>query len=442
MITSSLAHRSVLSAAAGLVLFGWPRLHAQVTDLPDPVRAALARSAALDPLAVTWSQTTEVAPMGREKLDPRLLEHMTDPGNQVLQLAFRDGRIYQRLEFSVEPSRPPRKEEKAFDRRVLYGGRQQEPWSPYGRAMIHKWIPANDRPEVSYFADDYFRAAGIRIATHNQELVRPWHPQSELLATLAEGGRVESTAQADLDGVPLLRVRVTATDLSLQGFPIDGSELEKLEKHLRFVGYTEQEVQRHVDLARRVPTRKAPQRQYDFYLDPGRAYAVRRCETRDDAGHLVARADCTEHEPLEGRGIWMPRRGRVEYYTYSDLRDEATSLPHVFESPLYSSTFRVTAFDLQPWPEDRFALNYTAPGTFVNDATLPGVKGKDGVFYEIPAIPGQLDQVIEGARARYLSRADTGKWPSSVRAILVANGVLLAGAAVLFALRWRKARRA
>jgi hypothetical protein len=55
-------------------------------------------------------------------------------------------------------------------------------------------------------------------------------------------------------------------------------------------------------------------------------------------------------------------------------------IPRTFESPLYVNHFKVSEFDVRPWPDGRFELKYTTPGTEVNDATLPGVTGKDGAI--------------------------------------------------------------
>ena len=100
---------------------------------------------------------------------------------------------------------------------------------------------------------NYFRAAGIRLPTRVKELVLPWRPQSELLALLAEGGRVEATGPANLDGTPLTRVRVSARDWRLQGVPTD---LSGLESQLRSNGIAEEEIQRRLGVARKVQERK------------------------------------------------------------------------------------------------------------------------------------------------------------------------------------------
>ena len=126
MIASSIARRLVLAGFGCVTLFSGPRLHAQESDLPESIRTALARYAELDPLAVTWSQATEVTAFGREKIDPSVLNYMNTRRKKILQLAFRDGRMYLRRETMGDSSKPMRIDELAFDRKVLYGGARVE----------------------------------------------------------------------------------------------------------------------------------------------------------------------------------------------------------------------------------------------------------------------------------------------------------------------------
>src|SRR5207245_1923267 len=140
-----------------------------------------------------------------------------------------------------------------------------------------------------------------------------------------------------------------------------------------------------------------------------------------------SRSDCTEHKQLAGRNIWMPVRCRVEQYTFRELRDEETMTAHVFESPLYVNEFSVIEFDLQPWPDNRFELKYTTPGTWVNDGTFPEVNGDRGVIYSIPANPDQLEQVVEAAREKYQGNVNPSKWSRGKLLFGAINVALLVG---------------
>jgi hypothetical protein len=149
------------------------------------------------------------------------------------------------------------------------------------------------------------------------------------------------------------------------------------------------------------------------------------------------RSDCTEHEQMHGRDVWMPRRCQIGYYTFGALRDQ------VFGSPLYAAQYRVRAFDFKPWPDDRFELKYTTPGARVNDGTFPEVEGKSGVLYTMPANPQQLDEVIATARATYQARANAESRSYHLKVLfLVVNGVLVVGLLISFVVRRRKARSA
>ncbi len=136
----------------------------------------------------------------------------------------------------------------------------------------------------------------------------------------------------------------------------------------------------------------------------------------------------------------MPHRCRVEEYalTVRTQKDENLILD-LFPSPLYVKEIQVSAFDLKPWPDDRFQLKYTTPGAYVNDASFPETSGKDGIFYQIPANPQRLDEVIAVRRAFYQAWKNADKKSRSLRVLfLVLNGVGVAGLGVYFFVRRRK----
>jgi hypothetical protein len=404
MIASSFVYRLPPAVAvACIVLIEGSRLPAQGAELPESVRLALVRYTDLDPLAVTWTQTPEATATGREKIAPDSLARILGDGPFVQHLAFRDGRIYERRETESNSSWPPRTEEIAFDRNVLYTANNLFYAGFWGNSdlkdqpYLHKWLPKNDQPQASYFRDDYFRAAGVRLPTRVKDLVAPWRPQSELLALLAEGGRVEAAGPSRLEGHPLIRVQVMTCKHHGSG---DSS------------------------------------RRYDFFLDPERGYAMRRLETRDKADHLLMRSDCIDFEQLTGRLLWLPRQCQVEEYTFAAMPDEENGIPSSFSSPLCVRRIRVDAFDFQAWPEDRFQLKNTTPGGYVNDASFPEMKGKDGAFYQVPANPELLDEVSAVRRAFYHAWQSVDKRARPLRAVfLVLNGV---GLAVYLIVRQRK----
>jgi hypothetical protein len=440
------ANRIAQAVMVCMMLAKGTHLWAQEPSLPESVRVALVQYMHLEPLAVTVSQTAEVGEAGQQKLAKELMERTIAAHTNVQQIAFRDGRLYVRRERMIKGNAAsyttPEIFEFAFDRSVLYMGRPHKiSKTPMDSPMLHKILPKNDHPDGSYASLEYMHAAGIRLPTRVKDLVGAWHPQSEILALLAEGGQVQMTGSAKVEGRSLVRVQLTAKDLTLQGTKED---LSKLERTVRLrEGITEEGVQRELTTARRRGERSAPLRRHDFYLDPERGYAVRRLEITDEAGRLLMRSDCTDHEHLTGRTVWLPRRCRMEVYCIGEMLDEETMMPRAFGSPLYVNHFEVSKLDLQPWPDERFELNYTMPGTQVNDGTLPEVKGRSGVRYTIPANSNELDTVVEEARRKYQRSVDAGRWSPTVRLMfLIFNVLLLVGFAAYYVVRRRKARSA
>lgn len=423
MMISSFARRLALIAAVTVTLIGSSVLHAQDAVLPEPLRVALSNYAEMDPLAVNWTEVAKESPLGRENAT----------SNNDFLLAFRDSRMYmlrqsnKKRELSTEI---------AFDRSVLYMGDSENSGehANTNRPTIIKWLPGKDHPKARYFSQNYFRAAGIRLPRNVGELMLSWHPQSELLALLAEDGRVEATSLTELEGRKLLRVQVKAQDLSLDTPPVD---IEKLEKNLRgtqsFTKISEEDIQKRLAASSEASKAQPPRRRFDFYFDSERGYAVRRLDILDEAGRLLTRSDCSEYEQLNSRKVWLPRRCRVEEYTFSGMNDR------VFASPYFVTKFKVSAFDLKPWPYERFELKYTTPGTAVSDQTFPEVEGENGVTYKIPANPQQLDEVIADARTRYAMQASAEERSRKLKTLfLILNGVGLAAFVVCLIIRWRK----
>jgi hypothetical protein len=402
MIAFSFVYRLALVVAVCMTLGEGSRVYAQNAHLPEPIRLALVRYTDLDPLAVTWTQTTEATPTGREKIAPEVLGRILSDGLRIQHFAFREGRIYERRETESQSSWPPRTQEIAFDRNVLYTANNLFYAGSCGtrdlkdRPYLHKWLAKNDQPEASYFRDNYFRAAGVRLPVRVKDLVPTWRPQAELLALLAEGGHVEVVSTIQLEGRSVIRVQV-------------------------MTGKRQQGV--------------APRR-YDFFLDPERGHAVRRLEMHDETGRLLTRTDCSEFAQLTGRLPWLPLQCQVEEYTFAGAPSGENKISSSFTAPLCVKKIRVTAFDVQPWSDDRFQLKNTTPGGYVNDASFPEMKDKGGIFYQVPANPELLDEVTAVRRAFYHAWLSVDKRARPLRVVfLVLNGV---GLAVYLIMRQRK----
>lgn len=88
-------------------------------------------------------------------------------------------------------------------------------------------------------------------------------------------------------------------------------------------------------------------RNYVYYLDPKRRFAVRRREEWYDNGKLLRRCECTDFQFFEERNLWLPRTCETTEYTF---------FLKVYSEPLFIQHLKIAAFDLQPSPDEEFVL--------------------------------------------------------------------------------------
>lgn len=137
-------------------------------------------------------------------------------------------------------------------------------------------------------------------------------------------------------------------------------------------------------------------RRHDFYLDPAMNYAVRGRVETDEEGHKTQTVSARDFHEFR-HSLWLPHQVKVASFAPADIGGTSRT----FEEPFMSSTYTVRNISGAPISEERFTLSYTAPGTWVSDARLPGAydDGNEGVQYVIPADERMLDEAIENAQS-------------------------------------------
>jgi len=412
---------------------GSRRLAAEEVVLPQPLKNALARFAELKTFSVAWTQQMQLGASGHAKLGSRKVEA---PSPKVYYLVWQGGKMYERRiiggrEWKDAPN--VQRDEFFFDGRILGGGCPEQfaygkPKNPAMRIDLAEDQDAN----AHYFAVYDFQHMGLHLPEGAGQLLRLKHLESQVLFQLEHGGQLQTVGPAQIEGRPLTRIALLQDNP--QWHLAQKSDLAKLEETLRGSTYTKEQIQTKLAIARRAKETTPRKLQQVWYLDPELGYAVRRWQQLSEAGQLRIQSDCTEHKKLPGHEIWLPAKCRTDFYIAGDYPGES------FNTPFWIDVMEVSEFGTKPVPDEQFTLKYTIPGSEITDNTLPEAKlGEGPVSYTVPALPQDLDRVIEEARTLNREKAGSAKRRNTFKTVLiVGNTVALAGLLVYLVVRYRR----
>lgn len=401
-------------------------------ELPKDVQQTLERQAEeLSPVSVFWTSSESFSASAPAIVSQR--REGESHGMQQYELSWQDGKIYYSYDYAkAGKERGPKRrlrQEFSFDGEFFYTGR---PDSGEGQPTLNKYPVANPLPDqlgVNFLGNEYFVACGYRLPTGVSDFQSSL-AKSEVLAMLASGADMLETSTANVNGQPLLRVALrTENPLQRQAAAID---LSKYEQELRRGPADEKSIQAELQGVKKLRD-LPPYHVYAFFLDPEMEYTVRQREARYPGGRLLLRGVCEDFEQIQGRKLWLPRKCTTKYFADRRLPGMA------FDEALRVEVINVTEISLNAVPDERFALRYLKPGTYVTDRSLPEASSaKDGaVSYTVPANPEDLDRTV--AEARAIARgANPG--PSWRRLFVIANVIALT-AFLLTYVGWRWRRR-
>ncbi|GEM_PF-5200688 len=334
-------------------------------DLPEHTRSALDRNAAnLNPVAITWTVVRSSTLPHEElfskiRMDPVMHRGVIAP--ESTRYVWQDEMYYQhswRKSVAMAPDRTPRTDvplvqqesERAFKDGVVYSGNPgRESGIQIGSALlgiipVAKVISDPARPVVRV---DYLRHAGFKMPETGAEHAN-MKAYSQVLYSIADGGRITSVESEPENGYPIEIVEIDS-----------GAERAR------------------------------------FGLDPSLNFAVRRQTRWSALGAVILTSEATEFEKLPSRELWLPKRIEVRWHTWHTIPDSH------FEEPILTETFELTALDDARQPVEMFDLrnsdDYSRPGTWVGDATMPRADQQPGgaVSYQVPATGDDLDKVIQ-----------------------------------------------
>jgi hypothetical protein len=370
------------------------------SKLPEGVKRSLGNSASsLGPLTLEWERTRR-----SDYSDAELPHIMGSPtlspaeylAKKRVQLEYQDGKFHATFTqygvMSLSPDLnnqrvPPNKrrpgesvQEFSFDGETFYNGapRHRDPMISMDKISLI----AERMPNLSLTQQDYLLNAGFKLPEYAAEFRDHQQPRSLQLDLIEQGATVERVGEESVDNAVVLAIEL-----------------------------------------------KTGEKRYRFDLDPAMNYATRRLQEWGKSGDLLRASRCSEFAKLSRSGLWLPKRVEIEWHSRPLLPKVVT------KKTLVAETYVVTELSDKPIPDERFALKYEKPGTYISDGRLPGVeKLPDArVRYRQPANPDELDATISVAMAEGGGpRSRAPFWWS----LLAVNTVLIVGAFGFFL--WRR----
>jgi hypothetical protein len=323
-------------------------------DLSDQIVTALdAKATAVSHLTVSWQQTRT----SRLALD-ELLELIHRPTHRAFLHAryetviYQGGRLWSNSKYTqwVEGKFVEVSGYRAFDGKLFFSGNNSD-FAPSVAIRDLDYLSSHNPDHYVYHAP-YLTAAGFKV--HNRFGTIDLAPESLLLHLVDNGGQVVATREEALDSIRCLVVEVD------------------------------------------MPTGREV-----FYLDPAIQYATRKRETFDDAQNRLQATLNTKFEKLASPPVWLPRACQIRDYTWRTVPEK------IAVEPILVTCLAVTNLNQKVWPAERFVMDHSQPGSFVQDsrpeaAAIPGAVLDDaGLYnYRIDATPDDLARTVKVARSR------------------------------------------
>lgn len=359
------------------------------TDLPAQLRDSLQSNAnGLAPVTVRSTRRyTTTLPQDRAMSMLNIMHSTPEAffAPRKSEVTWQEGKIYSRIESGGDA------DEYAYDGATLYmGDPDGTPDAADSPKMLARHSPsrwAADDPGDSYITIDYLDVTAVRIPSTVGDMNAKAPATSEILSLVDHGGTVRELDKVEYEGRQVTRMVVRAPNPERQ--TAQEEDFTKFEAELRSSGRnSEQFIKQELDVKRR-QVELPQERDYVYFLDPERGYAMLLKEERNPDGQILTKLTNSNLERVEGRDVWLPKTSVTDYYTWPGRVGE------YFDEPVISRVVEVQQIDPTPKPEDRFKLVYDEPGTYIWDTTLPGGE----VRYYIPAGAEELDRALESLKA-------------------------------------------
>jgi len=308
--------------------------------LPEELRQAVAANAAtMTPIRFEWKEV-KVHPSWREDQLGKgpwistALANRTVLGNEKCY----ERRIF--TEIDNVPCNDGPDGESAFDGQFVYCGGNR-------KRNLSKFRAKNSLGR--YFNFDYFSDAGFTLCDR-----APVSFKSTLTEAIRSGSKVSAIEKLELKGRPCVCVHTARENSDRKRAELE--DTREVAGSLRGLGAAPDYIRWVVESihCRRAMPAEIVQL---FYLDVEYNYALTQWEERiGDGEFLLEQISNEQFEQVGSRSIWLPRHCTWKRY----LPTDAMTQPR-WRHEIWINTIQPGVGDSQ------FVLNYTAPGTFIED---------------------------------------------------------------------------
>ncbi|HEX5244475.1 MAG TPA: hypothetical protein VFW23_14530 [Tepidisphaeraceae bacterium] len=291
------------------------------TTLPSSISdAAAANASVYNSLAIEWDEDTQIQGASAR--------------TRHLRVILKDGKFhYWRTDqsSSVEAATDGKVYETRIRKRVV-----KQPAS----------LETHQSPPVQL---PYFDDVGIKLPIDPGKMTPQVPIQSAILDRL-QNGRLKSVVRATVGQTSCLVISIVSPNEILQDIlkaPLPNNGGEALPESVR--------------QARGMPAELTN----IYFLDPAKGFCVRRWEQRFPDGTLITQTDNEDFSEIGQSGVWLPRKVSETSYWSMKLIDGSIISPE----PRSRAVLNVTKLSADVPPEAQFAIDFTAPGTTVEDRT-------------------------------------------------------------------------
>lgn len=297
--------------------------------IPDEIRNALINNAkSIEPITIEWklqrrsNRTIEdlVKDLGSKRYD----FYQPETGTVVLQ-----NRMYYKYERQMRNPPPPEKNKGKLTTQEYTSSFDGDAYFILEQGAIKTYVVFTvDEIASGDATPEVIKRSGFRI--RNGEL-----PQSEILSHLKSGGKLLSIAEENIGDARCVVLQVVPEQWTYPYWK---------------------------------------DREYKYYLDVQKNYAVTQIDWVLPTGRLLCRIKNSNWQKLEQPEIWLPKLSSCEWHTWHYCPDKA------FKEVFFYEDFTVSDFTRKRWPLSKFSPDLTEPGVLISDPR-PEAKSKPGAIW-------------------------------------------------------------